>query len=266
MFDIKQFLTENQMTEYSRLNEDPGGAGEEAKKRGLVHVSFGRYADPSNPKKVVAKSVNGKLVKVDSDQDGGKQSRQPQEKPQRPDTSMGPQTKQVRSGMPEPWNYDQLSPKQKSTLKLKYEPIGGHPDLEHLHYAASKYKNDGYKVQIVKNDASEDDPQTTYYLYKARNRSAPKPGTWAAFRPEGDKQVMYSVDFSNPKLRAQAEDDFQSSSDWQHAGWTGPEDGNSGRFIVNPSARKTFEKYMKQYYPDSQTKARGTHAYGGDEF
>lgn len=39
-------------------------AGEEAKKRGLKSIGFGRYVDPSDPKKVVAKSKNGKLVSV----------------------------------------------------------------------------------------------------------------------------------------------------------------------------------------------------------
>ena len=39
------------------------GAGEEAKKRGLKSIGFGRYVDPST-NKVVAKSVKGKLVSV----------------------------------------------------------------------------------------------------------------------------------------------------------------------------------------------------------
>lgn len=41
-------------------------AGDEAKKRGLKSIGFGRYVDPSNPSKVIAKSKNGKLVSVGS--------------------------------------------------------------------------------------------------------------------------------------------------------------------------------------------------------
>lgn len=43
-------------------------AGDEAKKRGLKSIGFGRYVDPSNPSKVVAKSKNGKLVSVGSNE------------------------------------------------------------------------------------------------------------------------------------------------------------------------------------------------------
>jgi len=46
--------------------------GEEAKKRGLKHIGFGRYVDPSEPSKVVAKSEKGKLVAV-----GGKGTEAP---------------------------------------------------------------------------------------------------------------------------------------------------------------------------------------------
>lgn len=37
-------------------------AGEQAKKQGLVSIGFGRYADPKNPEKMVAKSDGDKLV------------------------------------------------------------------------------------------------------------------------------------------------------------------------------------------------------------
>jgi len=49
-------------------------AGEEAKKRGLKSIGFGRYADPST-NKVVAKSVNGKLVAVKPQKAGKKTPR-----------------------------------------------------------------------------------------------------------------------------------------------------------------------------------------------
>jgi hypothetical protein len=39
-------------------------AAKEAKRRGLLSVGFGRYVDPKDPHKVVAKIVNGKLVAV----------------------------------------------------------------------------------------------------------------------------------------------------------------------------------------------------------
>ena len=39
-------------------------AGEEAKKRGLKGIGFGRYVNPSEPKKVVARTKDGKLVMV----------------------------------------------------------------------------------------------------------------------------------------------------------------------------------------------------------
>lgn len=46
------------------------GAGEEAKKRGLKSIGFGRYADPATGK-VVAKSENGRLVAVKGSDDVG---------------------------------------------------------------------------------------------------------------------------------------------------------------------------------------------------
>ncbi len=53
---------------------EQGGAGEEAKKRGLKSIGFGRYVDPAKPETVVAKSVNGKLVAVKGAQDKGTKS------------------------------------------------------------------------------------------------------------------------------------------------------------------------------------------------
>ena len=52
-------------------------ASEEAKKLGLKSIGFGRYVKPNEPKKVVAKSVNGKLQMV-----GGKE--EPKEDPSTP--------------------------------------------------------------------------------------------------------------------------------------------------------------------------------------
>lgn len=43
---------------------EEGGAGEEAKRRGLKSIGFGRYVDPARPHVVVAKSKGGKLVAV----------------------------------------------------------------------------------------------------------------------------------------------------------------------------------------------------------
>lgn len=51
-------------------------AGQEAKKKGLVSVGFGRYADPSNPGKAVAKTVDGKLVFYDGES-GGSAKKEP---------------------------------------------------------------------------------------------------------------------------------------------------------------------------------------------
>lgn len=53
---LKPKIRSGQITEAS--------AGEEAKKRGLKSIGFGRYVDPADPSKVVAKSVKGKLVAV----------------------------------------------------------------------------------------------------------------------------------------------------------------------------------------------------------
>ena len=47
------------------LNED---AGEDAKKRGLVSIGFGRYVKKDNPDKVVAISKDGKLVGFEHDE------------------------------------------------------------------------------------------------------------------------------------------------------------------------------------------------------
>lgn len=43
-------------------------AAEEAKKRGLKHIGYGRYVDPADPKTVVAKSENGRLVRLQKPQ------------------------------------------------------------------------------------------------------------------------------------------------------------------------------------------------------
>ena len=58
-------------------------AGEEAKRRGLKSIGFGRYADPADPTTMVAKSVNGKLMVV-------KPQEQPQGKPQGNKTTTQP--------------------------------------------------------------------------------------------------------------------------------------------------------------------------------
>ena len=58
-------------------------AGEEAKRRGLKSIGFGRYADPADPTTMVAKSVNGKLMAV-------KPQEQPQGKPQGNKTTTQP--------------------------------------------------------------------------------------------------------------------------------------------------------------------------------
>jgi hypothetical protein len=66
-------------------------AGEEAKRRGLKHIGFGRYVDPSNPSIVVAKSVGKKLVAV--------KGRRPTERPalKEPSIKVG---KAARSNVP----------------------------------------------------------------------------------------------------------------------------------------------------------------------
>jgi len=46
------------------LQEKRSKAAEEAEKLGLKHVGFGRYVKPENPDRVVAKSVQGKLVRI----------------------------------------------------------------------------------------------------------------------------------------------------------------------------------------------------------
>lgn len=51
------------------MMEDDGGAGEEAKKRGLVHKGWGRYADPKTGE-IVAKSADGKLTDIEPGSDG----------------------------------------------------------------------------------------------------------------------------------------------------------------------------------------------------
>ena len=59
------------------LNE--AGAGDEAKRRGLKSIGFGRYADPSTGK-VVAKSQDGKLVAVKGADDVEPTKKKPSEK------------------------------------------------------------------------------------------------------------------------------------------------------------------------------------------
>lgn len=63
--------------EIQRLTE--ASAGEEAKKRGLKSIGFGRYVDPSDPSKVVAKSVKGRLVAVKPGEE--KKSKEPKPQP-----------------------------------------------------------------------------------------------------------------------------------------------------------------------------------------
>ena len=63
-------ITNKQLNEYidKKVNEimlDETEAGEKAKKMGLKHVGWGRYADKTG--KVVAQSKDGKLVKVKGD-------------------------------------------------------------------------------------------------------------------------------------------------------------------------------------------------------
>ena len=53
-------------------------ASEEAKKAGLTHTSFGRYADKSG--KIVAMSRNGKLVYVHGARDSEKKSKSAKKK------------------------------------------------------------------------------------------------------------------------------------------------------------------------------------------
>ena len=54
-----------------------GGAHEEAKRRGLKYIGFGRYVDPSNPEQIVAKSERGRLVAVAPDQQQEPQQQEP---------------------------------------------------------------------------------------------------------------------------------------------------------------------------------------------
>lgn len=61
-------------------------ASREAKKQGLVSIGWGKWADPSNLKKAVAKTVDGKLVPVrgdeeETDQDGSQDEPQATAKP-----------------------------------------------------------------------------------------------------------------------------------------------------------------------------------------
>lgn len=58
--ELRKLVRESVIT---ALREAPSQAGEEAKKRGLKSIGFGRYVDPATGK-VVAKSEGGRLVSV----------------------------------------------------------------------------------------------------------------------------------------------------------------------------------------------------------
>lgn len=54
------------MVKLSFLLREESEAAKEAKKLGLKHIGFGRYVKPDDPDRVVAKSVQGKLVRIKS--------------------------------------------------------------------------------------------------------------------------------------------------------------------------------------------------------
>lgn len=92
------------------------GAGEEAKKRGLKSIGFGRYVDPSNPGIVIAKSVGGKLVAVDKGKETPSDS---QKSPQKPSRNGGlPNKVKTIDGETKPWN--ELQPEEPFKHKDKY--------------------------------------------------------------------------------------------------------------------------------------------------
>lgn len=78
--EIREIIKEEARKLISLLEADPASAGEEAKKRGLVHKGWGRYADKSG--RIVAKSVGGKLhaLKRAEKPEGEKEPRKPEEK------------------------------------------------------------------------------------------------------------------------------------------------------------------------------------------
>lgn len=67
-------------------------AGQEAKKKGLISVGFGRYADPANPGKAVAKTVDGRLVFYDKTVSKSSERSEKEQLPEKPKKKLGADT------------------------------------------------------------------------------------------------------------------------------------------------------------------------------